>query len=102
MELRGIELEIPPAKGEKGIFIKMLQNGSESRTGQRAKPEKGKVKAKERKGVTEIVRANLCATTGARGMDIVVTLQPATSPMMVLKEGQKGKGTEQHRYRPKP
>ena len=80
----------------------MPQNGSESRTGHRAKPGKGKVKAKERKGVTEIVRANLCATTGARGMGIVVTLLPATSPMMVLKEEQKEKEKGQQRYPPKP
>ena len=102
VELRGIELEILPAKGEKGIFIKTPQNGSESRTGQRAKPGKGKVKAKENKGVTEIARANLCATTGARGLDIVDTLPPETFPMMVLKGEQKGKGKGQHRYRPKP
>ncbi len=92
MELKGIELEIPPAKGKKGRFIEMLQSGSGSRTGQRAKPGGVKVKAKGRKGVTEIARANLCATTGAREMDTVVTLPPATSPMMVLKEEQKGKG----------
>ena len=97
-------LEIPPAKGEKGRFTRMLRNGSGSKTDQLAKAGKGKVKAKakERKVATATERANLCATTGARGMDIVVTLQPATSPMMVLKEEQKGKGTEQHRYRPKP
>ncbi len=97
-------LEIPPAKGEKGRFTRMLRNGSGSKADQLAKAGKGKAKAKakERKVATATERANLCATTGARGMDIVDTLPPATFPMMVLKGEQKGKGKGQHRYRPKP
>ncbi len=102
VELKDIELEIPPAKVKKGRFTRMLQNGSGSRMGRRAKPGKVKAKAKERKGVTEIAKANLCATTGARGMVTVVMLPPATSLTMVHKEEPKGKGKEQHRYRPKP
>jgi hypothetical protein len=102
VESRGIELEIPPAEVNKGRSTKMPQNGSESRAGQQAKSGKVRAKAKGRRGVTAIGREDLCATTGARGMDTVATLQPATFPMMVLKEELKGKGMGQHHYRPKP
>ena len=101
-ELLAIAQEIQPVREEKERFTKMPLNGSGSRMDQLTKVGKEKAKGKERKVATATERANLCATTGARGMDIVVTLQPATSPMTVLKEEQKGKETEQHRYRPKP
>ncbi len=46
----------------------MLQNGSGSKAGRQAKSGKEKVKAKAKgiKGEAEIVKANLCATTGVR------------------------------------
>ena len=83
-------LEIPPAKGEKGRFTRMLRNGFGSKTDQLAKAGKGKgkakakAKAKERKVATATERANLCATIGARGMVTVGTGLPATSRTMVL------------------
>jgi hypothetical protein len=82
----------------------MLLNGTGSKMVQQAKSgkEKVKVKAKGRKGVTVIGKANLCATTGARGMDTAATPPPATSRTMVLKEVLKEKIMEQHRYRRKP
>jgi hypothetical protein len=88
-------LEIPPAKGKKGRFTRMLPR--------QAKSGKGKVKAKgkERK-VATATGANPCATIEARGMGTAAMPLPATSRMMVLKKVPKEKGKEQHRYRRKP
>ena len=82
----------------------MLRNGTGSKTDQQAKVGKAKAKAraKERKVATATVRANLCATIGARGMGTAAMPPPATSRTMVLKEVLKEKGKEQHRYRRKP
>ena len=97
-------LEIPPAKGKKGRFTKMLRNGSGSKVDQQAKVEKAKAKAKAkgRKVAAATERADLCATIGARGMGTAATPLPATSLTMVLKEVPKERGKEQHRYRRKP
>ena len=103
-ELLAIEQEIHPVREEKERFIKMLLNGIGSKVDQQAKvgKEKAKAKAKGRKVATANERADLCATIGARGMDTVATLLPATSLTMVLKEEPKRKGKEQHRYRREP
>ena len=101
-ELLAIAQGTQPVREEKERFIKMLLNGTGSRMDQQAKVAKVKAKAKERKVATATERAKLCATIEARGMDTVGTGLPATSRTMVLKEVQKGKGKEQHRYRQKP
>jgi hypothetical protein len=101
-ELLAIEQEIHPVREKKGRFTKMLLNGSGSRVDQRAKAAKAKAKAKERKVATVIAMSNLCVTIEARGMGTAATLPPATSLTMVLKEVQKERGKEQHRYRRKP
>ena len=103
-ELLAIEQEIQPVREEKGRFTKMLLNGTGSRVDQRARAAKGKAKAKakERKAAMEIELPNLFVTIGARGMGTAATLPPATSLTMVLKEVQKERGKEQHRYRRKP
>ena len=99
-ELLAIGQEIQPVREEKGRFTKMLLNGTGSRVVQRAKAAKVKAKARERKVATAIEMPNLCATIGAKGMDIVATLLPATSLTTDLKEERREKG--QRRYRPKP
>jgi hypothetical protein len=95
---------ILPVGAKKGRSIKTLPNGTGNKTDQRAKSGKAKVKAKAkgRKVVTATVKANLCATIGARGMGTAAMPPPATSLMMVLKEVPKEKGKEQQRYRRKP
>jgi hypothetical protein len=97
-------LETHPAELKKERFIKMLRNGSESKTGQHPKvgKAKGKAKEKERRVATVIAMPNLCATIGARGMGTATMPPPATSRTMVLKEVPKEKGKGQHRYRRKP
>ena len=99
-ELLVIGLEIHPVKEGKGRSIKMPLNGTGSRMVQQAKAAKVKAKARERKVATAIEMPNLCATIGAKGMDIVATLLPATSLTTDLKEERREKG--QRRYRPKP
>ena len=101
VEWLAIEQVTHPVREKKGRFIRMRLNGSGSRVDQQAKVGKEKAKGKERKVATATERADLCATIGARGMDTVGTLLPATSLTMALKEGPKGKGKEQHRYRRK-
>ena len=102
--LLAIGQEIHPVGEEKRRYTKMLLNGTGSRVDQRARAAKGKAKAKakERKAAMEIELPNLFVTIGARGMGTAATLPPATSLTRVLKEEQKERGMEQHRYRRKP
>ena len=102
--LLAIGQEIHPVMEEKERYTKMLLNGTGSRVDQRPRAAKVKVKAKakERRGATAIEMPNLFATIGARGMGAAATLPPATSLTIVLKEVQKEREMEQHRYRRKP
>ncbi len=99
-----IEQVIHSVREKKGRSIRMLLNGIGSKMDQQAKVGKARAKAKgkERKVATATERANLCATIGVRGTDTAATLPPATSLMMVLKVGPKGKGKELNRYQRKP
>ena len=102
VEPRGIGLEILLAREKKGRFTKTLQNGSGSRAGQQVGPGKVRAKAKERKEVTAIVRANHCATIGAKETGTAAMLQLAISPTMARKEELKEKEKEQHHCQRKP
>jgi hypothetical protein len=101
-ELLAIGQEIQPVREEMERFTKMPLNGSGSRVDQRAKAEKVKAKARERKVASAIEVPNLCATIGVKEMAIAATVQPATSLMTDLKEERKERGKGQHRYRRKP
>ena len=61
-----IALEIHLAEQRREKSIRMPRNGSGSKTVHHVKVGKARAKEKERKVETEIERANLCATIGAK------------------------------------
>jgi hypothetical protein len=107
---RGTVLEILPARERKEKFTRMRRIGTANKMGHEPKGAKvteramAKAKEKERKAGWATGTPNPCATIGARGMDTAATLQPASSPTMVLKEEtkEKEKMVQQHHCRPKP
>jgi hypothetical protein len=85
VESKGIAREIHPVGPKTVRSIKMLRNGSGSKTVHQAKVGKAKAKGKERRVETEIAKPNLCATIGVRATATVAMLQLAISHTMALK-----------------